>query len=78
MQSFFLSAYCYYRKKIASIYSDDLSVCPVICVKQYLTFTEWHRGSNVLLFLTQNKPFEIPPKILWLVEVAKGNSGRSG
>ena len=62
MQSFFLSAYCYYRKKIASIYSDDLSVCPLICVKQYLTFTEWHRGSNVLLFLTQNKPFEIPSK----------------
>ena len=50
------------EKKNASIYSDDLSVCPVICVKQYLTVTEWHSGSNVLLFLTQNKPFEIPSK----------------
>ena len=44
-------------------YPNDLIICPLNCLRQYLEATKQHRGNITLLFITLNKPFKVPSKI---------------
>ena len=44
-------------------YPNDLIICPLNRLRQYLEATKQHRGNITLLFITLNKPFKVPSKI---------------
>ena len=44
-------------------YPNDLTICPLNCLRQYLEVTKQHRGNITSLFITLNKPFKMPSKI---------------
>ena len=43
-------------------YPNDLTICPLNCLRQYLEATKQHRGNITSLFMTLNKPFKVSSK----------------
>ena len=41
---------------------NDLTICPMNCLSQYLEATKHHRGNITSLFITLYKPFKVPWK----------------
>ena len=55
-------------------YPNDLTMCPLNCLRQYLQVTKQHRGCITSLFITMNKPFKVPSKdilVRWVKQTLK-------
>ena len=55
-------------------YPNDLTMCPLNCLSQYLEVTKQHRGYITSLFITMNKPFKVSSKdilIRWAKQTLK-------
>ena len=56
-------------------YPNDLTICLLNCLRQYLQATKQHRGNITSLFITLNKPFKVPSKdalVRWVKQTLKG------
>ena len=55
-------------------YLNDLTICPLNCLRQYPEATKQHRGNITLLFIIMNKPFKVPSKdtlVRWVKQTLK-------
>ena len=53
---------------------NDLTICPLNCLRQYLEATKQHRDNITSLFITLNKPFKVPSKdtlVRWVKQTLK-------
>ena len=51
----------YWRNK-TPLYPNDLTICPLNCLRQYLEATKIHRDNITSLFITLNKTFKVSSK----------------
>ena len=56
------------------VYPNDLTICPLNCLRQYLQATKQHRANITSLFITLNKPFKVPSNdtlVRWVKQTLK-------
>ena len=55
-------------------YPNDLTICPMNCLRQYPEATKQYRGNITSLFITLNKPFKVQSKdtlVRWVKQLLK-------
>ena len=62
-------------------YLNDLTICPLYCLRQYLEVMKQHWGNNNSLFINLNKPFKMSSKdtlVRWVKMVTNLRSETKG